>query len=478
MTKDEVRIQLSAYLDGELGDAERRAVEEALAADAGLRHELDALRRTIELVRSLPRLSAPPGLGQRVLDAIHAPRPRRRAGWRIAALAAAASVLLAIAAALLLRPDPARQAARHVSTAPTPTRPEARDDKAAAPAEPDDARRLGRAADEALEELDATKDMAALADPDAAEGARHRARSLAEPGSAAGYVAAPADGRGGAGRAPGEALFLRKAGERAAAQDHPEAGELRKELHARAPAAAKLAAPLAETARTDAAALERQKASKALAEDKKAEAEHPEGLGQTAAWGSLERERRNLLAAIERTPPHAEAELRAREARDLTPAAQRPGPPTPPVRRGIGAPPALAANAVDRGQAELRLTYTDLARCLDEVQEILDGAALAYTVQPVGGGEFVVETSLPAPEARALVARLTSALMKAKREEKDQALAGGFAGKAEKADGLGQARRAEAPTVRLVLRFARAEGQAPSSPAAPAEPAPPSPAQK
>lgn len=50
---------LSAYLDGELADDERAALELRLAADAALRAELNALRRTAELVKALPRLKAP-----------------------------------------------------------------------------------------------------------------------------------------------------------------------------------------------------------------------------------------------------------------------------------------------------------------------------------------------------------------------------------------------------------------------------------
>jgi negative regulator of sigma E activity len=54
--------QLSAYLDGELPSAEREMVERMLAADAGLRRELESLRRTADAVRTLPRERAPAGL--------------------------------------------------------------------------------------------------------------------------------------------------------------------------------------------------------------------------------------------------------------------------------------------------------------------------------------------------------------------------------------------------------------------------------
>lgn len=50
---------LSAYLDGELSDHERRAIEQRLASDSDLRRALDDLRATVRLVGALPRLKAP-----------------------------------------------------------------------------------------------------------------------------------------------------------------------------------------------------------------------------------------------------------------------------------------------------------------------------------------------------------------------------------------------------------------------------------
>jgi len=64
------RAQLSAYLDGALGEPERRAVEGHLGSCADCRTRLGELRATASLIRSLPdpvpsrrlvpRLSAPP----------------------------------------------------------------------------------------------------------------------------------------------------------------------------------------------------------------------------------------------------------------------------------------------------------------------------------------------------------------------------------------------------------------------------------
>jgi hypothetical protein len=50
---------LSAYLDDELSDRERERLEAQLAADADLRSDLEALRRTVTMTRDLPAVSAP-----------------------------------------------------------------------------------------------------------------------------------------------------------------------------------------------------------------------------------------------------------------------------------------------------------------------------------------------------------------------------------------------------------------------------------
>ncbi|HAU36908.1 MAG TPA: hypothetical protein DCX07_04240 [Phycisphaerales bacterium] len=65
--REDIFLELSAYLDGELGEAQRKRVEAALADDAKLRAELDSLRRTRELLRALPRTRAPEGFVDRVL---------------------------------------------------------------------------------------------------------------------------------------------------------------------------------------------------------------------------------------------------------------------------------------------------------------------------------------------------------------------------------------------------------------------------
>lgn len=50
---------LSAYLDGELTARERAKLEKELARNSALRTELDELRRTVQMVRSLPPLAVP-----------------------------------------------------------------------------------------------------------------------------------------------------------------------------------------------------------------------------------------------------------------------------------------------------------------------------------------------------------------------------------------------------------------------------------
>ncbi len=59
--------QLSAYLDGELGEAEARRVEQAVAGNATLREELETLRAVRDLLRKLPPQRAPGDLASRVL---------------------------------------------------------------------------------------------------------------------------------------------------------------------------------------------------------------------------------------------------------------------------------------------------------------------------------------------------------------------------------------------------------------------------
>lgn len=92
---------LSAYLDGQLSAEARARLEAQLATDPALHAELEALRRTVALVRDLPRVSAPRNF---ILPQAAATRPRsvplhvRRslAPWLTAATSVAALLFIAI----------------------------------------------------------------------------------------------------------------------------------------------------------------------------------------------------------------------------------------------------------------------------------------------------------------------------------------------------------------------------------------------
>jgi anti-sigma factor RsiW len=63
---------LSAYLDGELTEAERAAVEERLALSPEWRAELAEVESARAIVRGLPTRDAPPGFWDRVLAHVEA----------------------------------------------------------------------------------------------------------------------------------------------------------------------------------------------------------------------------------------------------------------------------------------------------------------------------------------------------------------------------------------------------------------------
>ena len=87
---------LSAYLDGELSDRERTRLEARLAADPALRVEMEALRRTVALVRELPSVPVPRNF---ILPQTMAARrrptrpPRPRRAWAAPLLTAATAVV-------------------------------------------------------------------------------------------------------------------------------------------------------------------------------------------------------------------------------------------------------------------------------------------------------------------------------------------------------------------------------------------------
>lgn len=118
---------LSAYLDGELGRQEARAVEAKLSGNAEVRGEAETLRRTWELLDFLPRPEPSPDFTSRTLERLTVAPSRtssavvakdrgrwlRRAGWAAAVLMAAAAGYAGTTAAL--RPaavDPDEQLVR------------------------------------------------------------------------------------------------------------------------------------------------------------------------------------------------------------------------------------------------------------------------------------------------------------------------------------------------------------------------------
>ena len=90
---DKLGEYLSGYLDGELDEAERVAVEELLGVDSAARDELEKLRETASLVGELPRHRAPATLASEVMTRIERrqlpedePLPSAAPPWRMGRL--------------------------------------------------------------------------------------------------------------------------------------------------------------------------------------------------------------------------------------------------------------------------------------------------------------------------------------------------------------------------------------------------------
>ncbi|MBI1257063.1 MAG: hypothetical protein GC204_06300 [Chloroflexi bacterium] len=114
---------LSAYLDDALSTEERATLEARLQNDAELRRELDRLRATVALIKTLPTLSAPRPL---TLTPRMVHRPNILTSAAFSALSAAAAVVLLVIGAALFtttRPSaaPAQSAARNIAAVPTLT---------------------------------------------------------------------------------------------------------------------------------------------------------------------------------------------------------------------------------------------------------------------------------------------------------------------------------------------------------------------
>ena len=68
--KDKLGEYLTAYLDDELPQAEREALEHLMARDRATRRQFEELRQAAELVRRLPRKPAPPSLVEDLTAAV------------------------------------------------------------------------------------------------------------------------------------------------------------------------------------------------------------------------------------------------------------------------------------------------------------------------------------------------------------------------------------------------------------------------
>lgn len=126
----EERSNLVAYLDDELNDAEKQAITTKLTQSMTARRELDALRKTWEMLDLLPRPQASPSFTERTLAVADLRSDRgdriasaassvvRRVGM-IAALVAAALASAGIGYAAMARawPNPSARLARDLSIA-------------------------------------------------------------------------------------------------------------------------------------------------------------------------------------------------------------------------------------------------------------------------------------------------------------------------------------------------------------------------
>lgn len=98
MITEDDREQLTAYLDGELDETARQTLEARLNLDAGLRQELDTLRKTWGMLDYLPRAAPSIDFTNRTMDrlAVEARPPvsaPRRASWKTSLGWIAVSVL-------------------------------------------------------------------------------------------------------------------------------------------------------------------------------------------------------------------------------------------------------------------------------------------------------------------------------------------------------------------------------------------------
>ena len=416
MTIDEARNQLSAYLDGELDEATRRAVAEALAAHPELRAELDTLRRTADLVSAMPRIGAPDGFAERVAAAVQAdaqPSPLRR--WRHLVTAAAACLVVGIAAWIALQPHAPRSKACDITTqAPAPETtvallPFAEKEEKEAPIE--------EAADRGPAAARPARKPAAPARPPALD--YERGRGLADRHAKKAPKAQPAPA---VADEPTNGRLARRA-ERPAVRGKG-VGESyeQDEFKAKARRATGGGKELAKTEEAveglhrvvRAPALPRAKLGRGAARNDLAEKDDW-GAGQRA--DSLAIAHETLVAAILERQHTAHARETRRQIAGQ-PSTIRSGadrsearPPTPqPPPKPLAEPKrAFYANGDYKHAARVvadQLIYDDLHQCLADVQSALRDANVPFAIQPLGSGHFVIEADMAGPEASALLARL------------------------------------------------------------------------
>ncbi len=101
MRCDEIRLQLDAYVEGELAGPERVAVTSHLATCKACRRLADALEQMAGLLYQLPREPVPEGLATRIVASVEAQR-RMAPGWTVRTILVAAATNMAALMAVWL----------------------------------------------------------------------------------------------------------------------------------------------------------------------------------------------------------------------------------------------------------------------------------------------------------------------------------------------------------------------------------------
>lgn len=114
MNHRELRKKLSAYIDGEVAESEKKAIEQHLQDCHSCRQALEALRRTVRQVQALEDEPPPDWLTQQIMDRVRAETERAEPFWRKLIfplhiklpLQAMAMVFLVVTGAYLIRHMP------------------------------------------------------------------------------------------------------------------------------------------------------------------------------------------------------------------------------------------------------------------------------------------------------------------------------------------------------------------------------------